>query len=202
MERHFEKELEDLKQRLVDMGGLVDRQLEDACESLFNGRSDLARTVIERDAEVDTMDSAIDKQCQRILALAQPVAVDLRLLMAALQINTQLERIGDIAVNIAERTDALSDLHHVSPQSAPARNDADCTDHGARQPGEFHDRRVFACRASNLSDDVVDNLGRDTFETIVGRCAMTTRCVRAGAHAHLIHHVERMADHATNVAEE
>ncbi len=202
MERHFEKELEDLKQRLVEMGALVDHQLEDACESLFSARSDLARTVIERDAEVDTMDSAIDKQCQRILALAQPVAVDLRLLMAALQINTQLERIGDIAVNIAERTDALSDFTTFL-RSLPLQEMMQIARIMVHDSLEsFMTGRSSLAERVISSDDVVDNLGRDTFETIVRAMRNDNTLLEPGAHVlMLIHHVERMADHATNIAE-
>jgi len=202
MERHFEKELEDLRQRLLDMGVLVDQQLDDACESLFSGRSDLANTVIERDAEVDVMDSEIDRQCQRILALAQPVAVDLRLLIAALQINTQLERVGDIAVNIAERTQALS---RFTPFLSSLRLQemtqvARIMVHDSLE--SFMTGRSALAERVISSDDVVDNLGRETFKSIVEAMRRDSALIEPGATILiLIHHIERMADHATNVAE-
>lgn len=202
MERHFEKELEDLKQRLVDMGALIDRQLDDACESLFGGKSDIARIVIERDVEVDTMDSGIDKQCQKILALAQPVAVDLRLLMAALQINSQLERVGDIAVNIAERTEALIGF-------APFLTSLRLQEMTLVARRMVHDSlESFMTGSAALagqvisSDDIVDNLGRETFRSIVQAMRYDNALIEPGAAILiLIHHIERMADHATNVAE-
>src|SRR3972149_1325635 len=86
MERHFERELDDLKSNLVKMGSLVDDQLGKACEALFGANVPLAKQVIERDSEVDSFDTLIDKQCLRIFALSQPVAMDLRLLMSALKI--------------------------------------------------------------------------------------------------------------------
>jgi len=104
MERHFEKELEELKANIIRMGSLVDDQIEASCRSLFEGDVDLAAMVINGDADINEMDMQIEKQCQRILALNQPVAVDLRLLIAILQIDRDLERMGDIAINLAERT--------------------------------------------------------------------------------------------------
>ena len=107
MERHFERELEELKLNLIQMGKVVDDQIDMAYRALFEGNEGLALQVIAKDQEVDAFDTLIDTQCQRIFALSQPVAADLRLLMAALNINTQIERIGDIAANVAERVPPL-----------------------------------------------------------------------------------------------
>jgi phosphate transport system protein len=202
MERHFEKELEELKRRLVEMGALVDRQLDDACEALFSGRGDLARAVIDRDVEVDAMDNDIDKHCQKILALSQPVAVDLRLLIAALQINTQLERVGDIAVNLAERTEVLAG-------SATFLRTSRLQEMIQIARIMVHDSlESFVTGSAALagrviaSDDVVDNLGRETFHAIVRSMREDTSLIEPGSvMLILIHHVERMADHATNIAE-
>jgi phosphate uptake regulator len=95
MERHFEKELEDLMQNLTTMGTVSDEQLDKSCQALFNGDLDTAAWVLGRDAEVDVFDNRIGLVCQRIFALAQPVANDLRLLMASLNMNSQLERINE-----------------------------------------------------------------------------------------------------------
>jgi len=102
--RHFEDELETLRSMLIRMGSLVDEQIETAIKALLEGNDDLAKFVIEREERVNELDLAIDGQCQRIFALTQPVAVDLRLLLAAMRMNSDFERIGDIAVNIAERS--------------------------------------------------------------------------------------------------
>src|ERR1035437_10248156 len=91
------------------MGSLVDEQVETAIRALQEGNRELAKFVIEREERVNELDLAIDGQCQRIFALTQPVAVDLRLLLAAMRMNSDFERIGDIAVNIAERVRALED---------------------------------------------------------------------------------------------
>src|SRR3989304_8468229 len=107
MARHFEMELDQLRTMLIRMGSLVEEQIDCGVKAISDGDESLATLVSERDKKVDEYDNAIDQQCMRIFALTQPVAVDLRLLMAALKINNELERIGDIAVNLAERVKAL-----------------------------------------------------------------------------------------------
>ena len=97
MHRGFEDELDKLRTRLVRMGSIVEEQVEFAFRALLEGNTELAKIVQERDDKVDKLDIKIDKQCQRIFALQQPVASDLRLLLAAIKINNELERIGDMA---------------------------------------------------------------------------------------------------------
>lgn len=101
MERHLDAQLDKLKTRLIKMCSLVDEQVDFALRALEEENEELAKLVIERDNKVDKHDIKIDKICQKIFALNQPVAMDLRLIMSALTINNNLERIGDIAVNIA-----------------------------------------------------------------------------------------------------
>ncbi|HTY01609.1 MAG TPA: phosphate signaling complex protein PhoU [Bacteroidota bacterium] len=203
MERHFETELGDLKNNLIEMGSLVDTQLANACEALFGGQKDLIRDVIEGDARVDAFDTKIDRQCQALLALTQPVAIDLRLLMAGLQINTQLERIGDIAVNLAERASALnpflSFVHQTRLEEMAqiarimVRDSLDAFINA--NPGQAS--RVLA------SDDVVDKLGWEIFGSVVSAMREDRTLIDPGAHmVVLTHHIERLADHATNIAED
>jgi phosphate transport system protein len=102
MERQFEQQIDKLKRRLLKMCSLVDEQVEFAFKAFEDENSELAQLVIERDTKVDKYDIKIDKICQKMIALNQPVAMDLRLIMSAITMNTNLERIGDGAVNIAE----------------------------------------------------------------------------------------------------
>ena len=102
MERQFEQQIEKLKKRLLKMCSLVDEQVEFAFKAIEEENVELAQLVIDRDNKVDKYDVKIDKICQKIIALNQPVAMDLRLIMSAITMNTNLERIGDCAVNIAE----------------------------------------------------------------------------------------------------
>lgn len=102
MERLLDEHLEKLKTRVIKMGSLVDEQVQFASKAVAEDNLEIAKIVIERDSKVDKYDLKIDKICQKIFAIAQPVAMDLRFIMSALTINTNLERIGDIAVNISE----------------------------------------------------------------------------------------------------
>ncbi|MDP1623377.1 MAG: phosphate signaling complex protein PhoU [Bacteroidales bacterium] len=113
MERHFEQELEKLNNRILKMGSLVYEQIHNALDALLTGNLELARQVIEQDNKVDKLDVKIDKLCQRIFALNQPVATDLRLIMSALKMNNDLERLGDLAVNISEKIEGVSDYKEI-----------------------------------------------------------------------------------------
>ena len=101
MIKTFEDQLDKLRTRIIKMGSLVDEQVEYAFRSLVEWDTAMARLVMDRDSKVDKLDFKIEKQCQRIFALQQPVARDLRLIMAALKINSDLERMGDLAFNVA-----------------------------------------------------------------------------------------------------
>jgi phosphate transport system protein len=203
MERHFERELQGLKDDLVEMGSLVDDQLGEAFHALFSGDAEEAARVIARDRKVDAFDTKVESECQRILALTQPVAIDLRLLMAALQINVQLERMGDIAVNVAERTEALLPFRDFLKRTRlpemsqiariMARDSLEAFVSGDAVLAE----RVLA------SDDVVDSLNRSIFLSLVKQMQEQTALVQPGAHMLILsRHLERLADHATNIAED
>src|ERR1700752_3100976 len=104
MERHFEGELQGLKERLLNMAALVEERVHQAVKALMERRQDLAERIAAGDREVNELQIEIDDRCLKLLALQQPMAVDLRLITAAMKINSDLERIGDQAVNIAENS--------------------------------------------------------------------------------------------------
>jgi phosphate transport system protein len=203
MERHFERELNDLKQKLIAMGTIVDHQLSGACRALFQANAQLALTVIAGDKQVDELDNEIDRDCQRIFALAQPVAIDLRLLMSALKMNTQLERIGDIAVNIAERTPPLLDYN----QFLAGTRLSDMAEIARVMVRDSLDSFVLgnpgiATRVLE-SDDVVDKLDRQIFQKMVREMESDHTLIVPASHIMILsRHIERMADHATNIAED
>ncbi len=203
MGRHFETELDALKANLVSMGNLVDGQIDRACRALFSGNTGAADAVIAMDGEVDAFDSLIDRQCQKIFVTTQPVAVDLRLLMAALNINSQFERIGDIAVNIAERVSPLmghgdfmerirlSEMIRIA--RIMVRDSIDSFLHNDPEQA----RRVLEY------DDIVDDLNRHTFRRLVLEMQSNSLLIEGGAHMIILsRHIERLADHATNIAED
>jgi len=113
MERHFEQELEKLNKRILKMGNLVYDQIHNAFEALLTNNIELAAQVVGNDNKVDKLDVKIDKLCQRIFALTQPVATDLRLIMSALKMNNDLERLGDLAVNISAKVEGVSDYKEI-----------------------------------------------------------------------------------------
>jgi len=113
MERHFELELEKLNKRILKMGNLVAEQVHNSLMALLNGDIELAHQIINNDHMVDKLDVKIDKLCQRIFALTQPVASDLRLIMSALKMNNDLERMGDHAVSIASKVESVSEYRAV-----------------------------------------------------------------------------------------
>lgn len=113
MERHFEQELEKLNKRLLKMGNLVYDQVHNALEALLTCDIELAQHVVGKDNKVDKLDVKIDKLCQRIFALTQPVATDLRLIMSALKMNNDLERLGDLAVNISAKVEGVSEYQGI-----------------------------------------------------------------------------------------
>jgi phosphate transport system protein len=113
MERHFEQELDKLNKRLLKMGNLVYDQVHNSLEALLTGDLDLAQQVVGLDNKVDKLDVKIDKLCQRIFALTQPVATDLRLIMSALKMNNDLERLGDLAVNISAKIEGVIEYREI-----------------------------------------------------------------------------------------
>ncbi len=203
MERHFERELDQLKQKLIAMGSMVDHQVAGACRALFRGNIELAGTVIAGDRQVDELDNEIDRDCQRIFALTQPVAIDLRLLMAALKMNTQLERIGDIAVNIAERVEPLRSFNkfltstRLSEMAQIARiMTRDALD-------SFVEGNAGIATRVLESDDVVDRLDGQIFRHMVDTMTMDHTLIVPASHVLILsRHIERLADHATNIAED
>ena len=203
MIRHFERDLEQLKSDLIRMGSAVDDQCGAACHALFEGDLEEARRVILTDRTIDEYDTHIDRQVQSIFALNQPVAVDLRLGLAALMINTQLERIGDIAVNIAERAPALA-LHRDFVSGTRLREMADIARIMVRDSLDaFTLGDPDIARRVLDSDDIVDRLNGTVFRQVVEAMQADHEVVEPGAHALILsRHIERLADHATNIAED
>lgn len=202
MNRNFEEDLDKLRTRLVRMGSLVEEQVEFAFRALREGNLELARIVAERDDKVDKLDLKIDKQCQRIFALNQPVASDLRLLLAAMKINNELERIGDMASDIASMVinspgstvlAAQLDVYRISNAvfhllksslDAFINNDPQLAAHVL--PSDSTVDTLYA----TLQADLIQMMQEDS--TIIADGAQLLLC---------LYHHERMADHATNIAE-
>ncbi len=203
MERQFEIQIEKLKTRLIKMCSLVDEQVEMSIRSVDEENSELADLVIGRDTKVDKYDVKIEKICQKIFALSQPVAMDLRLIMSALTINTNLERIGDLAVNIAESAKEMGkkpdfyEKTHLREMSQVTRemikNSIDA----------FIEGNPDLAKKVIETDDKVDEFNAENHTIIKNIMKEKPENVDPGVALLVVsRHLERLADHATNIAED
>ncbi len=203
MERHFEAELEKLKSRILKMCSLVDEQFETAIRAVEEENFELAKQVIQRDEKVDKYDIKIDKACQKLLALRQPVATDLRFIMSAMTINNNLERIGDISVNIAEnfllmnkKPDFLLKTNF-GPMAALVRemirNSID----------SFINNDPKLAQKVIESDNFLDKYNVDNHQIIISIMKENKDNIESGVALLVIcRQLERLGDHATNIAED
>lgn len=203
MERHFEQDLAALRADIVRMGHLVDEQLAGACRALFTGDTVLADAVMQRDTEVDHYDTLIEERCQKYFALTAPVAADLRLLMAAMMIDAQLERMGDIAVNIAERVSPLANHRDLLGETRVEEMTSAALTMVRESLDSFIRGDAVLAKRVVEADELVDAIDRDIIERVVGVMQQNTATVLPGVHILMLaRHIERLADHATNIAED
>jgi phosphate transport system protein len=201
-DRHFEDELQTLQQLLLRMGGLVEQQIARAIESLVERDSDLARDVIERDREVNQLDILIDEECLKVIALHQPAAGDLRLVTTGLKINTDLERIGDMAVNICERALELNEEPILKPYIDIPRMAKEAQAMVRTSLDSFVQRNTQAAVRVIDQDDVVDGLAHQVYRELLSYMAEDPKTISRATKILLISkYLERIADHATNIAE-
>lgn len=201
-ERHLDEELEVLRTLLIQMSEVVDEQVAGAIDAVANCDAELARNVRQRDDEVDAFELKVDHQCERILALFTPVAVDLRLIISAVKVNTDLERIGDHAKNLAKNTERLEKASHLIEQTQirEMADEARKVLHEA-QDAFIKQDRVLA-RKVLAHDRQVDRMHSETLTTLAK--LFQKRPENAGELVHLVNmskSVERIADHAKNIAE-
>jgi phosphate transport system protein len=202
MTRHFHEELEALKQTLLAMGGLVEDQIRRAMQALLERDDVMAQEVIDRDRQVNTYDVEVDEQCVNLLALHQPAAGDLRFITTAMKIVTDLERIGDQAVNIGQRALELNR----EPQLKPYIDLPRMADKAQRMVKESLDAFVAGdtalARQVCAQDAEVDALKEQIFRELLTFMMEDPRTVSRAIRVILISRfMERVADHATNIAE-
>jgi len=201
-QRHFDDELADLKTTLLRMAGLAEDQIDKALTALVTRDSDLARQVIERDRQVNTLDVEIDEECIRLLALHQPAARDLRLVTTAMKISTELERISDLAENVSERTIELNEEPQLKPYiDIPLMGKMARTMVKESIDAFVKDDSTLA-RKVLTDDDFVDDLMEQLFRELLSFMLEDTRTIsRAIRLSFIAKYLERMGDHATNIAE-
>ena len=201
--KHLERDLALMQRDLITMASSVEEAIHKAIKSLETRDPALARKVIEGDRQIDEDENHVEEECLKMLALHQPVAIDLRRTTAALKINTELERMGDLAERIAERAIHLSKLPPMPlPPKVPRMTDL--TTSMVRQSLDAFvnlDVRLAAtvCRL----DDEVDRYNSEIIEELIALMASRPDAVESGLSMFsAVRHLERIADHATNIAED
>ena len=202
MERHFELELQKLNKRILKMGNLVASQIHQTMVALTECNTEIAKEIIDNDNLVDELDVKIDKLCQRIFALTQPVATDLRLIMSSLKMNNDLERMGDLAVNIAERIEALSDYMEIITElkidELASNTDLIVTDvinilntrNLVFVKDIFNDADVIKDKIQGISSQIIDQMIHKSDVIVVATNLMV-----------ILTQIERVAGYSTNIAE-
>jgi len=201
-QRHFDEELSDLKTKLLRMAGQAEDQIDQALTALVTRDSTLARQVIERDHQVNALDVEIDEECIQLLALHQPAARDLRLVTTAMKIATELERISDLAENVCERAIELNEEPQLKPYI-----DIPMMGNMARMMVKqsidaFVKYDATLARKVLKDDDFVDDLMEQLFRELLSFMLEDTRTIsRAIRLSFIAKYLERIGDHATNIAE-
>jgi len=203
MERHFDKDLQSLKDKLVRMGSMVEESLSLAIGSLTTHDRDAAKRVIDGDDGINRIELSVDEDIIDLLALNQPVASDLRLILAAQKINNDLERIGDHAVNLAESSMVLD----TSGLDGPFKMVLSMSETVRRMMRQALDGFIHLDpslgRAVLDQDDMIDDLNRKVFSAIMAAMKAKPALIDSGVELiRISRNIERVADLATNVAEE
>jgi phosphate transport system protein len=201
--RHFQDELEQLKTRLLEMGGLAEEQVRLAVKALVERDRDLIEAVLKGDEPLNRLHIEIDNRAFTLLALHQPMAVDLRAIVSAVKINTDLERVGDMAVNIAEAARRYT-------QHPPVKKLIDIPRMGTIAQGMLRDSLdAFVRRDIDLAqhvlneDDKLDALKTQIFRELLTYMLQDPATIEPALDLILIsRHLERIGDHATNIAED
>jgi phosphate transport system protein len=200
--KSFDKELHDLKEKLLQMGGRVEQSIRDAIRALEERDSELAQRVIDDDDVVDTHEIENDEFCLRLLALRQPAARDLRFITTAMKVNYDLERIGDMAVNISERVLELNKEAQLKPYITLPQMALSVQQMLRDSLNAFINEDPAAARAVITEDEKVDHSLKQMYHELVNYMANDYGSVpRATRLLFISKYLERIADHAVNVAE-
>jgi phosphate transport system protein len=203
MQNHFNQELANLKKNIQQMAELVDVQLEFAMQAMQTGNLELCKFVRNRDREIDAYDNLIQAQCENIIALFQPVAGDLRFIMTSLMINSQTRTCGDIAVNIVKRVQKTLQKRDLLTDSGIQKLGSLARSMARDAIEAFMNNNLELAGKVIARDDEVDQQCRNTFHWLIDKMQSDAQLVEPGAHLIVLsRQLERLADHATNIAED
>jgi len=202
-DKHFEEELTELKDEISRMGSLVEEMLAQAAKALLEGNSHLAREVIKKDPEINRYELVIDDHCLEVLVRWQPAASDLRFITIGLRISKDLERIGDLAVDICEQVLELNRQDKLKPYQ-DLKIMAEKTQKMVQKAlDSFIKQDTALARQVCHDDDEVDALKKKVFSDLINLMENDQEAVSRGTRVIIVsRHMERIADHATNIAEE
>lgn len=198
----FDDELKALREMVLKLGCMVENAIRDSVKALVERDSELAKEVVRRDHLINALDVKIDEECVRLIALRQPMARDLRLITTTMKITTDLERMGDLAGNIAERALELN----AEPQLKPFKNIPKMAEITQQMVKDSLDAFVTGCSRLPYEvikrDDEVDDLTVRNFEELLGLMIQDPKIIPlAVKRTYIAKYLERIADHATNIAE-
>jgi phosphate transport system protein len=200
--RRFDEELNALKERILRMGALVEIQVASAIKALVERDTELAKTVIATDHQVNAYDVEIDEECIRLLALRQPTASDLRFITTAMKISTDLERMSDLAEDICERAVELADEPQLKPYIDIPRMAERARQMVKEALDAFVNRNADLARKVCRDDAFVDELTSQIFRELLSFMIEDPQTIRRAIRITFVaKYIERIADHATNVAE-
>ena len=200
---HFVNEMEYLHRDILSMCSTVEELIHDAVDGLKHGRSELAEEVSVRDREVDRWDIRIEEECLKILALYHPVANDLRRVAVVMRIAAELERVAHLAVSISERSAGIAEHAAFAMPDRLSEMTEEALSMLHDSIDAFVEQNSAAARVICQRDDLVDKLNRELIEEVVAVMKRRPELVEPSLHLFsVIRHVERVADHATNIAED
>jgi phosphate transport system protein len=201
--RHFEDALEALKERLLAMGGLAEERVRSAVTGLSERQPQLIEQVLVGDEPINNLHIEIDDRCFKLLALHQPMAADLRAIVAAVKINTDLERVGDLAINIAEAAKRYLQHPPVKPLIDIPRMGTIAQSMLRDALDAFVRRDVALAEKVLAEDDLLDALKTQIFRELLTFMLAEPSTIEASLDLILVsRHLERIGDHATNIAED
>lgn len=203
MQKHFETELESLKINITKMASIVEEMVENAFVALKTSDLELCKKIKAKDREIDAYDNLIKTQCENILALFQPFAIDLRFIITALMVNNQLERCGDIAVNITQRVKPLIDFKPLVEESTIFEMGEVAKTMFKESIDAFINRDAKLAEQLGEKDNIVDNYNKTIFRFLIEKMKGDQSLIEPASHLMILsRHIERLADHATNIAED
>lgn len=203
MSKHFQRDMDNLHREVLNLSAVAEEMIHRAGVVLCEGGIQHVAELVELDREIDRREVAIEEECLRMLALHQPVAIDLRRVATVMKINNDLERIGDLALNIVERAESLNERPDFHVPSEVRNMIEMATEMVSDALNAFVERDAHAAREICRRDSRVDRANREIIADLVDLMEERPDLISLGLHCFsAVRQVERVADHATNIAED